>query len=70
MTKRGRLWQCDHEKPCYLVIAAAAANQELRAAMVRVEQARATARAARSELFPTLNAVESLESPTAATCED
>ena len=35
---------------------AAAANQELKAAMARVEQARATARVARSELFPSLNA--------------
>ena len=35
---------------------AAAANQELKAAMSRVEQARATARVARSELFPSLNA--------------
>jgi multidrug efflux system outer membrane protein len=31
------------------------ANQELKAAMARVEQARATARVARSELFPNLN---------------
>jgi multidrug efflux system outer membrane protein len=35
---------------------AAAANQELKAAMARVEQARATARVARSELFPSINA--------------
>src|SRR5438445_752447 len=32
------------------------ANQELKAAVARVEQARATARVARSELMPTLNA--------------
>src|SRR5438876_7131438 len=35
---------------------AAGANQELKAAVARVEQARATARVARSELLPTLNA--------------
>ena len=35
---------------------AAGANQELKAAIARVEQARATARVARSELLPTLNA--------------
>ncbi len=35
---------------------AAAANQQLKAAVARVEQARATARVARSELLPTLNA--------------
>ncbi len=34
---------------------AAAANQELKAAMARVEQARAEARVARSELLPSLN---------------
>ena len=39
---------------------AAAANQELKAAMARVEQARATARVARSEFFPSLNADPSL----------
>ena len=35
---------------------ATGANQELKAAVARVEQARATARVARSELLPTLNA--------------
>ena len=35
---------------------ATGANQELKAAIARVEQARATARVARSELLPTLNA--------------
>jgi multidrug efflux system outer membrane protein len=35
---------------------AEAANQDLKAAVARVEQARATARVARSELFPTLDA--------------
>src|SRR5262249_9588605 len=34
---------------------AAEANQELKAAMARVEQARASARVARSELLPSLN---------------
>jgi outer membrane protein, multidrug efflux system len=40
---------------------AAAANQELKAAVARVEQARDTARVARSELLPTLNADPSFQ---------
>jgi len=39
-----------------LQLRATEANQELRAAVARVDQARATARVARSELLPTLNA--------------
>src|SRR5205814_774266 len=35
---------------------AAGANQELKAAVARVEQSRATARVARSELLPTISA--------------
>src|SRR5206468_5735999 len=39
---------------------AAEANQELKAAVARVEQGRALARVARSELLPTINADPSL----------
>jgi multidrug efflux system outer membrane protein len=39
-----------------LEMKASEANQELKAAMARVEQARATARVARSELFPAIDA--------------
>jgi multidrug efflux system outer membrane protein len=54
---KGDWWRIfDDETLNDLQSRATGANQELKAAVARVEQARATARVARSELLPTLNA--------------
>jgi multidrug efflux system outer membrane protein len=53
---KGSWWQIFGDASLHeLESQALAANQELKAAVARVDQARATARVARSELFPTLN---------------
>jgi len=54
---KGRWWEIYGDQVLNdLEAQAVVSNQELRAAMARVDQARATARVARSELFPTLDA--------------